>query len=764
MDSLGRVGLALLMFYLSVMGATWNGVLMPPLKWLNLALIAGLALLWLIARRRGRWTWHRNPLDGALLLWALAFGVALLANLESWRRIVMGLWYVGLYVGVWFVLADALTNRALRRETLIDALLLGGLAVVAFGYVQMWLQGLRFTGSVIGSVIGNPNSLGAYLIVLLGLGAGRWLGAGSRLARGVLGGYLLLIVILLLLTFSRGAWIGGAATVIVLGGLALLDRGAVSWDWLRDWWRARAASLRTGLLGLSMALIAGGLAFAVLVAWPIFSAPGRDPGLRLALWSGAAQMFGERPLSGHGLFTFGQQLPRIQSQPPRQPHSHAHNGPLHIAAELGLPGLAALVASVGVLLAAMRRNWRAVPARQRLTLAGALAASMGYGFHHLVDLPAMMPLIALVGLLALSVATAPLDPIPARVGWRQQGPPRLVALLLAALLVSGVWSASIYDSYDAAIRHVLADDAPVRDYRGGAQRMQAAVDADPSLALYHSQQGYLYALAALENGDDSALPSAIRAYERLTELEPGYAVGWANLGAVYWAAGDPVAALAAFENAVQAAPDSLALWFNLGLHAEQAGDESLARRAYTQALDAQTQLWPEWQATPLRREIAATLPLEPVSALALALADDAPLSPDEAERLWQAAELDTRQGRGAALRLLLELRAGIPGDYAAQLAQVERQLAHSGRHQQGWLYLVRAEHARHSGDEARAAAEFARARQTLILDITDADFTFGTNIAHFQFLRYTLPRQFLPTVFYPAVSDGALRYLLLATA
>ncbi|MFW5772945.1 MAG: hypothetical protein ACOCZH_06425, partial [Phototrophicaceae bacterium] len=104
------------MFYLSVMGATWNGVLMPPLKWLNLALIAGLALLWLLARRRGHWTWHRNPLDGPLLLWALAFGVALLANPESWRRMVMGLWYVSLYVGVWFVLADALANRVNDSE------------------------------------------------------------------------------------------------------------------------------------------------------------------------------------------------------------------------------------------------------------------------------------------------------------------------------------------------------------------------------------------------------------------------------------------------------------------------------------------------------------------------------------------------------------------------------------------------------------------------------------------------------------------------
>ena len=749
-----------MMFYLSVVGATWNGVLMPPLKWLNLALIAGLALLWLVARRRAGWTWHRNPLDGPLLLWVFAFGLALLANLESWRRIMMGLWYMGLYVGVWFVLADALANRAIRRETLIDGLLLGGLAVVAFGYVQVWLEGLRFTGSVIGSVIGNPNSLGAYLIVLLGFASGRWLGADNRLTRIVLGGYLLLIATLLLLTFSRGAWIGGAMAFATLAGLIMVARHESPWRAPYAWWRARSASLRAGLLSVALALFAAGMAFAVLVAWPIFSEPGRDPGLRFSLWRGATQMFSEQPLTGHGLFTFGQQLPRIQSQPPRQPHSHAHNGPLHIAAELGLPGLLALLASVGALLAAMRRNWRAVPQRQRMLLVGALASSMGFGFHHLVDLPAMMPLIALVGLLALSVATTPLEPTPARASWRQQTSPGMVALLLAGLVASGVWSASVYSSYDDAIRYVLADESSQRDYHAGAERMQAAVDADPSLALYRSQQGYLYGLAALEYGDDSALPLAIRAYERLTELEPGYAVGWANLGAVYWAAGQQSAALTAFEAAALAAPDSHALWFNLGLHAEQFGDESLAIRAYEYALHASTQLWPDWRVTPLRQEIAAGLPLDPVSELILALTDEAPLSPAEADRLWQASELNTRQGRGSALWLLLEIRAGIPGDYAAQVTRVERQLAQSGRHQQGWVHLVRAEYARHIGDENLAAAELARARETLIIDITDQDFIFGTNIAHFQFLRYTLPRQFLPTVFYPVVSDGVLLHLL----
>src|SRR5690606_16286306 len=108
-------------------GGTFNGLVEPRFRLLSLAGLALLLAAWLLARWRGGWRWHRTPLDAAVVLWALAFGLSLLTNLDAWRRIAIGLWYMGLYAGVWFLLLDLLANRRLARAGLVDALLLAGL-------------------------------------------------------------------------------------------------------------------------------------------------------------------------------------------------------------------------------------------------------------------------------------------------------------------------------------------------------------------------------------------------------------------------------------------------------------------------------------------------------------------------------------------------------------------------------------------------------------------------------------------------------------
>lgn len=67
--------------------------------------------------------------------------------------------------------------------------------------------------------------------------------------------------------------------------------------------------------------------------------------------------------------------------------------------------------------------------------------------------------------------------------------------------------------------------------------------------------------------------------------------------------------------------------------------------------------------------------------------------------------------------------------------------------------------ARYNGEEQTAERELAAARELVAPDFTEADYITGTNIAHFQFLRYTIPRQFLPQVDYPAVDPALLRLL-----
>ena len=173
---LPRAGLFLFFAYLFPFGGTFNGVVLPQIKWVTLVLMTIIVALWLVTRWRQKWIWYRTSLDNVLILWAMAFGLSLLANSEVWRRILIGLWFVGVYLGVWYIVQDALANGALKRGLLVDAFLFAGLLVLIFGYIQLGSSSFdlaQFRLPRPGSTIGNPNSLGAYLIVLIALAAGR---------------------------------------------------------------------------------------------------------------------------------------------------------------------------------------------------------------------------------------------------------------------------------------------------------------------------------------------------------------------------------------------------------------------------------------------------------------------------------------------------------------------------------------------------------------------------------------------------------------
>ncbi|HEX2907479.1 MAG TPA: O-antigen ligase family protein [Phototrophicaceae bacterium] len=796
-----RTVVILLCSFFLTTGATFNSLLSPELSATTLVFMAVVVVCWLVLRWRRGWQWHRTPLDAAFILWAAAFGLSLLANWDAGRRIAIGLWYVGVYIGLWYILMDALANSGIQREMLVDGLLVSGVVVLLFGYLQLinWVgvHGFNPLPRPV-SVFGNPNFLSAFLIVLILFLLSQMVGSRRRFNQIVLGGYAGLALALLFLTFSRGAWVGLAAGGVLWLALVLAARGLLSGE------RLLVGLATTGRIAKVVILIGGLSTIVVLAAVSgIFvrslTTGGRDVGLRTELYTAAVQLFVEKPLTGHGLFTYGRELVRLPGIVPDRPHSHAHDAPLHIAAELGIVGLVALAVTVAVMARGMRGNWRQSPyppplrwrVRERgetsslgLTgntfgnraeierqtmLAGAVGAVAAFAVHQLTDTPAMMPAIALTGLIALVLALAPMEPQPIQAAWRRMGQPVGLIGLWLIILVAGFWSSGIYRQYMAVLQEV----GKTGDYHVAAENLQSVIEADPYLSLYHLEQGFLYGMAA-STDDTEAAQKAIKAYERFIELDPGYALAWANLGALRWQVGEREQAIADMSHAAELDPESWQYAMNVGMFVERTGDVAAACTVYKKALETfpDAALYAQWRETDLGRSIlgedtkcwweeVAWGQLPSIYDFKLTIPARVALllqagNVEEAKMVWE----QTAQPFAVPYNMIRLLLALADGDRETALKwQVEIERLAVTNTDQAWVHLGRARILRSNGDEVGAEKELDTARELLHREPLANDDEDALNIAYAQFLRQAIPRWLLPQVYYP-VDSPVLLFLI----
>lgn len=567
---LPRILLGVFYAYMVAIAATYNGILDVGQRLNGICFLGIFAVFWLLARWRRGWKWHADPLDVAMVAWIGAFGLSFLTNIEDWRRIAIGLWFMAAYIAGYYALSDTLANKGMSRWALLDALLIGGLVVVFTGWLQIF-NSLQAGGGVPRPVgtLGNPNTLAAALVAFLPIALVRAAQSKAKVPKIVLMAYCLLMLALLVTTFSRGGWIGAAAGLIFCGLWLLYSRG-----WTVHRARVTYQHLSSGRKAL--VVMAGLAALAALVGGAVFIVyslgfSGRTADLRTFIYETAIQMFIEKPIVGYGVFTFGAGLARLNPTPPTAPHSHAHNLPLHIGAELGLVGLAALALMVFLVYRAGRRNLRLSQTFEPDAAAAAGGAVIAMSVHHLFDLPAMNPAVMITGLMVLAalVVPAPASAALSRRGWARG----------ALLIVTG--GALFGLALTAAIRYrdywwALSDNVNAGNWVGVADALDRVAEGDPDFAPYYQQQGLALSIAAMQ-GDATAVPRAISAFERFVQLSPQYASGWASLAALYAQAGQIDEAATALQHLAALSLPALESWRETGAaYGEYDPDEPIA--------------------------------------------------------------------------------------------------------------------------------------------------------------------------------------------
>jgi len=445
------------------------------------------------------WSGRVFWLLAAFLAWAAlatAAGIHLPTSIFGSYKRYDGLLAFILYAGVFFLAVQTIETPAQVRS-LARTVGIAGAAVGIHGTLQHlgldpvdW-GGPMFEGSRAFSTFGNPDLLGGYLLFPLLLLPALALSQPRVRLRVLWWPAFVFVGVAWLATFSRGAWIGGFAGLVLLA-VACGRRRCLPGR--RD---ALPGLVAVAALGAVVIRSLGSATAVTDVGARLESMLRLGEGsvkTRLEIWSGALRAIADRPVLGFGPDSF-----RL-AFPPYRPAAYvadagrfsfedsAHNYPLHLAAGVGVPGALLLFAFFGAILG------RAAPAvfgrdgdGAALARAGFWVASAAYLVHLLFG-PAVVGSSVLLwvalGVLARPYAAARAVPAVAR------GTGARVAAAVLGLVLVGL-----------SVLPVAADRAFLRAHYSGdlqerVQIIEWAIALNPFVEAYRPAIGKAYLTAA----------------------------------------------------------------------------------------------------------------------------------------------------------------------------------------------------------------------------------------------------------------------------
>ena len=334
-----------------------------------LALVLAAWLLRMLARRE--FAVNFPPLTFPLALFLLALGCSSLGS-TSFQHSVKELVKWGEVLALYVLVANELTGR--WQKALVFVLLGTGALAALHGIFQFLFQVGPEEFVLFGrfmrayGTFEQPNPYAGYLGLTLPLAAGLIIAGIMPMRERVsiwwlvwAGGTGALMVLALVMSWSRGAWLGMAAAVGVML-VAVASRSS------------RAVMLGGGLVAvLAYVMLAGGFAllppsivqrFSDFVPYlSVVDVRGveiTDANFavleRMAHWQSAIAMWTDHPWLGVGIGNYGIQYANYALPLWPFPLGHAHNYYLNIGAEAGIVGLISYLILWG---SALLRSWRA---------------------------------------------------------------------------------------------------------------------------------------------------------------------------------------------------------------------------------------------------------------------------------------------------------------------------------------------------------------------------------------------------------------------
>lgn len=356
---------------------------LPKLLLLRL-LIFGFAVLLLVRWfRQGAITWRRTPLDIPLIVFvasaaistvfAINRNLALFGGYSRWEGLLTITSYALLFWLTVQMLSGQADARGLTWSLLISGYFVAAVAILQSGFGLLGGGYWREAGVIRADVtLAHPDFAGIFLAMLIPVAAAKIVSRRPSTSRLLAANMLIVLVLGLITTFSRAAWIGAIVGVVVV---LALRRGQFH---VRPPLIAAAVVvagliLAVGVAGTRSQVAQGDFAHALLSR--IASIPDVASGseaIRIQTWRDTLPLIATRPIFGWGPDNFGLAYPRYQSTSRHgeffdKPHMEV----LGVTASQGLIGLAAYI---WILISIVRAFWRGRFVRGAVAVFGGLVA------------------------------------------------------------------------------------------------------------------------------------------------------------------------------------------------------------------------------------------------------------------------------------------------------------------------------------------------------------------------------------------------------
>ncbi len=352
------------------------------------------------------WKWIRTPLDLPLCCLLVICLLSSFFSVHKWTS----LWAFTLlvnYLTIYYLTIHLIKTRSQLR-TLIYIIIGVATFLAVFGLFKRfganpfpwWDYGdIRYVPYRLSSTYGNANHLAGYMEMAIPLLLGLFMLGYTRGKLFILFYITLLILTSLILTLSRGGWIG-MLTGLIFMSLSLL----YSKDFI----------YKKSLIGSIAGFII--LALIILASTPVverimtLEQNVQEPSFegRAKVWVGVIEMIGDYPILGSGPGTFATVC--TQYQPPGQAsrYFYAHNDYLHFISETGLILIPIII---WMIIALYRKGFKKFKNPSRLiraTTLGAMTAITAILIHSIVDFNLHIPANAILFTLLAAIVVSPI--------------------------------------------------------------------------------------------------------------------------------------------------------------------------------------------------------------------------------------------------------------------------------------------------------------------------------------------------------------------